>query len=61
MGIFKIYITLYFWGHWIKTCETGRDKEHMGEQELHTAYGGQPEGIIPLLREEYVGSNFHIV
>ena len=33
----------------------------MGEQELHTAYGAQPEGNIPLMREEYVGNNVHIV
>jgi hypothetical protein len=33
----------------------------MGEQIPHTAYGGHPEGNIPLMREEYVGNNFHIV
>jgi hypothetical protein len=33
----------------------------MREQELHTAYGGHPEGNIPLMREEYVGNNIHIV
>jgi hypothetical protein len=33
----------------------------MGEQGLHTAYGGQPEDNIPLMREEYVGNNVHTV
>jgi hypothetical protein len=45
----------------MKTCESGRAKERMGEQEPHTAYGGQREGNILLMRKEYVGNNIHRV
>jgi hypothetical protein len=33
----------------------------MGEQESPTAYEGQTEGTIPLMREEYVGNNVPVV
>lgn len=52
MGSFKIYITWYLEGHWIKTCQTGKDKKRMGEQIPYTAYGGHPEGNIRIMREE---------